>query len=67
MARIKPQYVNGFRDRKLRMLYYFRRRDRKAIPLPGLPGSADFMAAYAMALATVPDRPPELGASRTVT
>ena len=33
------------------MRYYFRRRGTKAIPLPGLPGSEEFMAAYAAALA----------------
>ncbi len=46
--RIKLKYVNGFvnRDRKnQRVRYYFRRRGTKAIPLPGLPGSEEFMAA----------------------
>jgi hypothetical protein len=66
MARIKLRYVNGFsnRNRKSqRARYYFRRRGMKAIPLPGLPGSEEFMAAYAAALAGVPDF--EIGASRT--
>jgi integrase len=44
--------------------YYFRRRGCKAIPLRGLPGSEEFMADYAAALAIVPDKP-EIGASRT--
>jgi integrase len=69
MARIKLKYVNGFvnRDRKSeRVRYYFRRRGQKAIPLPGLPGSEEFMAAYAAALATIPDEPSEIGASRTL-
>ena len=68
MARIRLKYVNGFanRDRKGgRVRYYFRRRGEKAIPLPGQPGSEEFMAAYAMALAAVPDQP-EIGASRTL-
>jgi integrase len=47
------------------MRYYFRRRGQKAIPLPGLPGSEEFMAAYAMALDAVPDRH-EIGASGTL-
>jgi hypothetical protein len=49
MAKIKLKYVNGFsnRDRKSqRVRYYFRRRGMQAIPLPGMPGSEEFMAAY---------------------
>jgi hypothetical protein len=68
MAVIRLKYVNSFanRDRKDgRLRYYFRRRGEKAIPLPGVPGSEEFMAAYAMALAAIPD-PPEIGASRTL-
>lgn len=66
--RIKLKYVNGFanRDRKSQHIrYYFRRRGTKAIPLPGLPGSEEFMAAYHAALAAMPDKPSEIGASRT--
>ena len=43
MAVIKLKYVNSFanRDRKNgRLRHYFRRRGEKAIPLPGVPGSA---------------------------
>jgi hypothetical protein len=68
MARIKLKYVNGYanRDRKSRRVrYYFRRRGSKAIPLPGLPGSEEFMAAYAAALAGLPEHL-EIGASRTL-
>jgi hypothetical protein len=68
MATIRLRYVNGFtnRDRKnARVRYYFRRRGEKAIPLPGQPGSEEFMAAYAMALAAMPEQP-EIGASRTI-
>ena len=68
MAQIKLKYVNGFcnRDRKSqRVRYYFRRRGAQAIPLPGLPGSEEFMAAYHAALATLPDKSSEIGASRT--
>ena len=67
MALIKLRHVNSFanRDRRNgRVRYYFRRRGEKAVPLPGLPGSEDFMAAYATALAAMPDQP-EIGASRT--
>jgi integrase len=70
MARIKLKYVNGFpnRDRRSgRVRYYFRRRgQKKAMPLPGLPGSEEFMAAYAMALASLPDAVSEIGADRTL-
>jgi hypothetical protein len=67
MAKIKLKYVNGFsnRDRKgQRVRYYFRRRGTQSIPLPGIPGSEEFMAAYSMALAMIPDSA-EIGASRT--
>ena len=69
MARIKLPYVNGFsnRDRKSqRVRYYFRRRGIKAIPLPGVPGSEEFMAAYSAALASVLDEHLEIGANRTL-
>ena len=66
MARIKLKYVNAFANRGRkdeRVRYYFRRRGGKAMPLPGLPGSEEFMAAYAAALAGLPH---EIGASRTL-
>src|SRR6188472_2440355 len=69
MARIKLKYVNGFANRarkSTRTRYYFRRHGCKAIPLPGLPGSEDFMAAYAAALSTIPPELTEIGASRTL-
>ncbi len=46
------------------MRYYFRRRGGKAMPLPGLPGSEEFMAAYAAALAGLPNV--AIGVSRTL-
>jgi integrase len=67
MAHIKLKYVNAFanRDRKDKCVrYYFRRRGAKAIPLPGVPGSEEFMAAYAAALACLPEV--AIGASRTL-
>jgi site-specific recombinase XerD len=70
MARIKLKYVNGFRNRARKNnqpRHYFRRRGCKAIPLPGLPGSEEFMAAYAAALAGIPDQPTaDIGGSRTL-
>jgi hypothetical protein len=71
MARIKLKYVNAFSNRDRhdgRVRYYFRRRGDKAIPLPGLPGSDEFMAVYAIALGTVSQRETinEIGADRTL-
>jgi hypothetical protein len=69
MASIKLKYVNAFanRDRKgQRVRYYFRRRGAKAIPLPGLPDSEEFMAAYAAALTSIPDQRLEIAANRTL-
>jgi integrase len=68
MARIRLQYVNTFANRDRadkRLRYYFRKRGHKAIPLPGLPGSEEFMAAYQMALAALPDAKAEIGQQRT--
>jgi len=69
MAHIKLKYVNAFANRgrkDKRVRYYFRRRGSKTIPLPGLPGSEEFMAAYAAALAGLPEHLAEIGASRTL-
>src|SRR5689334_2454510 len=69
MARIKLKYVNAFPNRhrkNSRVRFYFRRRGhKKAIALPGLPGSEEFMAAYAAALASQPNTS-EIGATRTL-
>jgi hypothetical protein len=46
---IQLKYVHAFRDRMGRMRYYFRRHGKRD-PLPGLPGSSEFMAAYAAQL-----------------
>jgi len=43
---IRLKYLHAFRDRLGRMRYYFRRRGKR-IALPGLPGSSEFMTAYA--------------------
>jgi hypothetical protein len=64
MARLPLKYVHQFRDRHGRLRHYFRRRTGKAIPLPGLFGSEEFMAAYQAALATIA-QPVEIGESRT--
>jgi integrase len=41
-----PKYVDGFEDRYGHARYYFRRKGGPRIPLPGLPWTPEFMAAY---------------------
>ena len=68
MARIKLKYVNAYANKDRadkRLRFYFRKRGHKAIPLPGAPGSEEFMAAYAMALAALPDAQVEIGEKKT--
>jgi hypothetical protein len=60
---IKLKYVHAFVDKRYgrrRARHYFRRRGYRATALPGLPGSKEFMAAYAQALAeaSLPPFPP---------
>jgi site-specific recombinase XerD len=50
MTTIRLSYVNTYADRHGRVRHYFRKRGHKAVPLPGIPGSAEFMAAYQDAL-----------------
>src|SRR5436190_8771111 len=58
MTRLRLKYVNEYRDRHGKVRRYFRRPGGRAIPLPGLPGSIEFMAAYQAALAVVSPPPP---------
>jgi integrase len=51
MSRIRLKYVQAWVDREGRVHRYFRRRGYPRVPLPGLLGSAEFMAAYQAALA----------------
>ena len=51
MTRIHLRYVDRFIDRHDHTRHYFRRPGGRRIPLPGLPGSDEFMAAYRTALA----------------
>ena len=61
MSRIRLRYVHQFVDRNGHPRFYFRRAgDRR--PLPGLPGSSEFMAAYAGMLDAAP-APAPAGAS----
>jgi hypothetical protein len=65
MTRLRLRYVHAFRDRHGKVRHYLRRRGFKQIPLPGLPGSEEFMPAYQAALAGQTAPPIEIGASRT--
>jgi len=46
-----PKYVHGYIDCRGRPRWYLRRAGHKRIPLPGLPWSPEFMAAYEAAMA----------------
>ena len=50
MTRLRLSYIHEFRDRHGKLRHYFRRRGSKLVPLPGLPGSDQFMIAYQAAL-----------------
>ncbi|WP_426036439.1 tyrosine-type recombinase/integrase [Brevundimonas sp. DC300-4] len=54
MARIEIAYVKAYKDRHGRMRYYYRRKGLTSLALPGAPGTAEFMAAYAEADARAP-------------
>ena len=56
-----PKYVQGFVVEG-RAYHYFRRAGSSRVPLPGLPWSPPFMAAYQAALDAAP---PPIGAART--
>ncbi len=64
MTRLRLPFIHEFRDRHGKVRRYFRRPGYKTIPLPGPPGSAEFMVAYQAALAGM-TAPPIIGASRT--
>src|ERR1700716_4187956 len=56
-----PKFVQAFIDRHGKPRFYFRRPLFPRVPLPGLPWSPEFMAAYETALA---GQPAEIGATR---
>ena len=63
LMRRPPPYTNGFLDRHGKARWYFRRAGFKKVPLPGLPWSPEFMAAYEHARA---GQPASIGAERTI-
>lgn len=50
MTRVKLDYVHEYHDRHGKLRRYVRRPGSRQIPLPGLPGSPEFMEAYAAAI-----------------
>lgn len=64
MTKLMLRYVQSFEDRHGKQRYYFRRGSEKRTPLPGLPGSTEFMAAYQAALSGQGDRR-QIGIERT--
>jgi hypothetical protein len=62
---IRLKFVKAYVDRHGRPRHYVRKPGHKLVPLPGLPGSPEFMAAYARALEAAPKATSEIGASRT--
>ena len=53
VTKLPLRYVNEYRDVRGKLRRYFRRPGHKRIPLPGLPGSDEFMSAYQAAVAGV--------------
>jgi integrase len=66
MARIHLRFVNEFLDRHGKIRRYFRRPGCKAVPLSGVPGSAEFMAAYQAALTGAPTSQKLVGEGRAL-
>jgi uncharacterized small protein (DUF1192 family) len=64
MTKIRLKYIHEFIDRHGKVRRYARLPGRKRVPLPGAPGSGEFMEAYQVALA---GETPHIGvgASRT--
>lgn len=62
MTKMLLKFVHEFKDRHGKMRRYFRRPGFERSPLPGLPGSEEFMQAYQQALA--PKRRLEIGAGK---
>jgi integrase len=64
VTNIRLRYVKSYIDRHGKVRHYVRKPGCKSMPLPGLVGSPEFMAAYGEAVSTTPTRP-EIAATRT--
>jgi hypothetical protein len=65
LSHLQIKYVHRFRDRHGKIRHYFRSPGRKRVSLPGLPGSTEFMEAYAAALAGETAPRIEVGTARS--
>jgi integrase len=65
MTRFRLKYTHEFVDRTGKLRRYIRPPGRPATPLPGAPGSAEFMSVYHQALVDAAAQPVEIGAART--
>lgn len=63
MTRIKLQRIDTFKDRHGHVRHYYKHKGKRT-PLSGIPGSAEFMAAYAAAHAASQAPPAPIGSSR---
>ena len=63
MTRLRLRFIQAWVDRDGRVHHYFRRAGFPRVPLPGLPGSAEFMEAYQAALRSTPE-PVGIGRSK---
>lgn len=66
MSKIRLPYVQAYRDCRGKVRHYVRRRRKPNVPLPGLPGSPEFMAAYQDAIASDGHAPPGRHKERTI-
>ena len=66
MTTFKLRFVHEFRDRHGKIRRYFRREGCRRVPLPGRPGSTEFMSAYNSALEGEGPRPASRYGNRTV-
>jgi integrase/recombinase XerD len=57
MVTLHLRFVVSDRDRHWNVRYYFRRKGEKKVRLHGIPGSKEFMDAYALALSSVSSKP----------
>lgn len=57
MARVELEFVQRYHDRHGKLRHYFRRKGSPRVRLPGMPGSPEFMAAYAAAVGSDAKRP----------
>jgi integrase len=64
MTTLDLKHIHRFRDRHGKLRTYVRLPGAKAVPLPGIPGSVEFMTVYQDAIAAAAPR--AIGANRTV-